>query len=401
MKKYLSIALLGGALVFAGCGDSREDFVITSNNGLVIAPVCVDDNYTVNANSTLTVSAANGVLANDTPNGAIITNFATTSTNGGTVVGNVNGSFTYTPVANFTGPDTFTYTLSNLAGTRTCTVTVAVAAVDGFFVDAANGNDGTGNFTNGLPFATIQAAVTAAGTNQDIVVRPGTYNESVTLLNGQRLLELGSVRPAINGGGITLADGNTVDFIRIQGTPGDAISGNGVNGATMTNCEIANTIGNGSGIEDPSATGAWTISSNSITNVDSLGINITSDTGDNLVLVISQNSITGSDAGALSLTASSNSFQSTQITDNILTGTVSAGGNVELTSIGNANFCLDVEGNTNDDVYCLARLGSTPVLEIEQLSQLLAINNNIGTVENNNGAGVFPATEVSDGSCGF
>ena len=407
MKKTLAIGLLVGATLLTGCGSS-ENFVVTNNNGVIPAPICVDDAYSTNANATLTVNAANGVLANDTPNGATLT-FQGTSANGGTITGAQDGSFTYVPPASFTGSDTFTYTLGGSGGVVTCTVTITVNAVNGFFVDAANGNDTTGSFTGGLPFASIQAAVTAAGTNQDIVVLPGTYTGNVTLLNAQRLLGSGSslitpqgaVRPVLNGAGITLADGNTIDFIRIQGTPGDAIFGNGVNGATISNCELANTTGNGSGVTDLSATGSWTISNNSIANMDSLGINMTAETGDNLTAVISDNTITEARAGAIGMTSSSNSFAKVQIVNNTLTGSIIKGATVELISGNTANFCADIEANTNDDTYCFARVGSAAVLQVEQLSLLISLNNNSGVVDNNSGGGLFPATEVADGTCGF
>ena len=407
MKKTLAIGLLVGATLLTGCGSS-ENFVVTNNNGVIPAPICVDDAYSTNANATLTVNAANGVLANDTPNGATLT-FQGTSANGGTITGAQDGSFTYVPPASFTGSDTFTYTLGGSGGVVTCTVTITVNAVNGFFVDAANGNDTTGYFTGGLPYASIQAAVTAAGTNQDIIVLPGTYTGNVTLLNGQRLLGSGSslitpqgaVRPVLNGAGITLADGNTIDFIRIQGTPGDAIFGNGVNGATISNCEIANTTNNGSGIADDSATGNWTISGNSITGVNSIGITLTGDTGDNLVARITNNTITNSQAGAIGMTAGSNSTVRAQITGNTMTWTAVPGATLELISANTANFCTDIVNNTNDDAYCFARVGSPAVLEVEQLSQLISINNNSGVVDNNSGGGLFPATEVADGTCGF
>ena len=53
MKKYLSIALLTGALLMSGCGDS-ENFVFTNNTNVAVAPVCVDDAYTTNQDTTLT-----------------------------------------------------------------------------------------------------------------------------------------------------------------------------------------------------------------------------------------------------------------------------------------------------------------------------------------------------------
>ena len=81
MKKYLSIALLTGALLMSGCGDS-ENFVFTNNTNVQVAPVCVDDAYTTNQDTTLTVNATNGVLANDTLNGASIESFDGTSDEG-------------------------------------------------------------------------------------------------------------------------------------------------------------------------------------------------------------------------------------------------------------------------------------------------------------------------------
>ena len=114
MKKTLAIGLLVGATLLTGCGSS-ENFVVTNNNGGIPAPICVDDAYSTNANATLTVNAANGVLANDTPNGATLT-FQATSANGGTITGAQDGSFTYVPPASFTGSDTFTYTLGGSGG---------------------------------------------------------------------------------------------------------------------------------------------------------------------------------------------------------------------------------------------------------------------------------------------
>ena len=405
MKKTLAIGLLVGATLLTGCGSS-ENFVVTNNNGVIPAPICVDDAYSTNANATLTVNAANGVLANDTPNGATLT-FQATSANGGTITGAQDGSFTYVPPASFTGSDTFTYTLGGSGGVVTCTVTITVNAVNGFFVDAANGNDTTGSFTGGLPYASIQAAVTAAGTNQDIVVLPGTYTGNVTLLNGQRLLGSGSslitpqgaVRPVLNGAGITLADGNTIDFIRIQGTPGDAIFGNGVNGATISNCEIASTTNNGSGIEDSRATGTWTVMNNTITGMNSIGVLFRNQTGDNLVAVVSGNTITGNQNGAVSVTSVQTGTTRVQLVNNVMTGTVNTGATCEAISSDTANVCLDITGNTNDDTYSFERVDLSATLEVEELSHLTSLNSGSATVSNGNT--FSPATEVADGACGF
>jgi Big-like domain-containing protein len=413
MKKYMSIALLAGALAMSGCGSSNGFNEVSGlqgnpGGGVFIGPICLDDNYATNQNATLTVNATNGVLANDTPNGGTVTGFSATSTQGGTVAVNPDGSFTYTPANNFTGGDAFTYTVSNGFGSTTCTVNITVNAavvVDGFFVDAATGNDATGSFTGGNPFATIQGAVTAAGTNQDIVVRPGTYSGNVTLLNGQRLLGSGSVlaqgtapRPVINGGGITLADGNTVDYIRIQGTPGDAIFGNGVNGATITNCEIADLTNNGSGIQDDRATGNWTITDNVITEVDSIGINLAGETGDNLVAMIQDNTITGSRNGAIAFSfGGTGSTVRAQVVGNTMTGTVNMGATFEVIAADTTDMCFDITGNTNDDIYSFLLSDATATVEVEQFSQLTTINSGSATVEDP----LFSVDEVANGTCGF
>ena len=405
MKKTLAIGLLVGATLLTGCGSS-ENFVVTNNNGVIPAPICVDDAYSTNANATLTVNAANGVLANDTPNGATLT-FQGTSANGGTITGAQDGSFTYVPPASFTGSDTFTYTLGNSGGVVTCTVTITVNAVNGFFVDAANGNDTTGSFTGGLPYASIQAAVTAAGTNQDIVVLPGTYTGNVTLLNGQRLLGSGSslitpqgtVRPVLNGAGITLADGNTVDFIRIQNAPGDSIEGVGTSGLTVTNCELDTTTAVGSGIQVNGADGNVTISNNTVSNVMGVGIAFFGSAGDNLVSVVRNNLITNNQSGALSFSFSQTGTARAQIFGNTMTGTVNAGATFEAATDDTAELCLDITGNINDDVYCFERLDNASTLGVEQLSLLTTINTGTATVEN--GQAFFPATEIADGDCLF
>ena len=71
--------------------------------------VANDDSYAINEDTALTVAAA-GVLANDTDtNGNPLTAVLITGPSHGTLSLNANGSFTYTPVANYSGPDSFIY----------------------------------------------------------------------------------------------------------------------------------------------------------------------------------------------------------------------------------------------------------------------------------------------------
>jgi hypothetical protein len=88
-------------------------------------PVANDDAYSLTANTSSVQNAATGVLANDLGTGISVTGH-TSPTHGALVIA-ADGSFTYTPTANFAGTDTFTYTLTDSsAQTATATVTMTV-----------------------------------------------------------------------------------------------------------------------------------------------------------------------------------------------------------------------------------------------------------------------------------
>ncbi|QUD89133.1 Ig-like domain-containing protein [Phenylobacterium montanum] len=82
-------------------------------------PVAAADAYSAHAGSTLSIAAAQGVLANDTdPNGKALTAslIAGGGPQHGTLTLNVDGSFTYAPAAGYAGADSFTYVASDSAG---------------------------------------------------------------------------------------------------------------------------------------------------------------------------------------------------------------------------------------------------------------------------------------------
>lgn len=89
-------------------------------------PIAVEDNYQCLINTTFTSNGTLGrekLTANDyTPNGQTYTYTTTAETkataNGGTVTINGDGSFSYTPPTNFTGIDSFNYTVHNPNGSR-------------------------------------------------------------------------------------------------------------------------------------------------------------------------------------------------------------------------------------------------------------------------------------------
>ena len=88
-----------------------------------------NDAYSTPNNTKLTVTAANGVLANDTGTKPLTAAVASTTAHG-TLSLTSDGSFTYTPTTGFTGTDSFTYTATDSAGvTSTATATIAVGPV--------------------------------------------------------------------------------------------------------------------------------------------------------------------------------------------------------------------------------------------------------------------------------
>ena len=93
-----------------------------------LAPTARDDAYATDENTPLAVPVADGVLRND--NDSVSTSLMAQLVDGpdhGTLALNPDGSFTYTPAANFNGTDTFTYRASDGSVVSTpATVTITV-----------------------------------------------------------------------------------------------------------------------------------------------------------------------------------------------------------------------------------------------------------------------------------
>jgi Bacterial Ig domain len=121
------------------------------------APTAGDDTAATTENTAVTTG---NVLANDSDvdsvlSPASITAFDAVSANGGTVVNNGDGTFTYTPAANFNGIDTFTYTVFDGALSDVATVTITVTAanpVTTFFAPPLDWPPGPGSGPAPVPF---------------------------------------------------------------------------------------------------------------------------------------------------------------------------------------------------------------------------------------------------------
>ena len=98
-------------------------------NQVFSPPVAVNDSYSTPENNPLTVNAP-GVQSNDTdPAGLTFTSSVVSLPAHGALTLNSNGSFTYTPVANYHGSDSFTYHDADSHNTsNTATVSLTVVA---------------------------------------------------------------------------------------------------------------------------------------------------------------------------------------------------------------------------------------------------------------------------------
>ncbi len=96
------------------------------------APVANPDTYTTPEDTALTISIPNGVNGNDSDpddDTALTTTIVTPPGNGSLDL-NPDGTFTYTPDADFHGTDTFTYRASDGTLSDTATVTITVTPVN-------------------------------------------------------------------------------------------------------------------------------------------------------------------------------------------------------------------------------------------------------------------------------
>jgi hypothetical protein len=102
---------------------------VNNVNNVNALPIAQDDTFGMDENTQLT----GALLGNDDlgDESTTVTNFDNVSVNGGAVTFDAAGNFTYTPVADFAGADTFTYTITDADGdTSTAAVTINVNNVN-------------------------------------------------------------------------------------------------------------------------------------------------------------------------------------------------------------------------------------------------------------------------------
>jgi lysophospholipase L1-like esterase len=145
---YTPVANFNGTDTFTYTVSDGQGGITTATATMTVNPVedipsAVNDSYVAFENTPLVIDVANGVLSNDSDvdgDTLRITSFSTSSRQGGVVVLNANGGFSYIPPANYTGSDSFTYTMTDGNGNNASSMvnlTVSLPTVS--YADAANG----------------------------------------------------------------------------------------------------------------------------------------------------------------------------------------------------------------------------------------------------------------------
>ena len=145
------IGLLGNWRFDEGSGTTVTDQSINGHHGtladgVTVAEMPAWEGYVVAEDGTLNVSAANGVLANDFDlDGDPLTAVLDTGpSNAAAFILNPDGSFTYTPTADFNGIDSFTYHANDgSADSNIVTVTIRVDPVNDAPVITSDGGGAT------------------------------------------------------------------------------------------------------------------------------------------------------------------------------------------------------------------------------------------------------------------
>jgi VCBS repeat-containing protein len=146
-------------------------------------PVALNDSYATSQNTALTVSAP-GVLGNDNdPNGDAFTAALVSNPTHGNVSLNAQGSFIYTPAANFFGTDSFTYKATDgqlESNNVTVTINVNAGGTLAFSASAytAGEQDGTAQITVTRTGGSAGAATINYSTGNGTAVAGSDYTAS-------------------------------------------------------------------------------------------------------------------------------------------------------------------------------------------------------------------------------
>jgi VCBS repeat-containing protein len=234
-------------------------------------PVADDDAYSTSEDTPLTIPAATGVLDGDTDaEGAALTAVLVDTVQHGTLTLNADGSFTYTPTANYNGTDTFTYRASDGSATSNlATVTLAIdpvndaptATPDSYTVAEdgtltvgtpgvlGNDPDPDGDTLTAVLVDDVQHGTLALNANGSFTYTPITnYNgsDSFTYLTDDGTVTVGPVTvtltvTSVNDDPVAVGEGYTTpeDVPLVVGAPGVLGNDTDVDGDTLAAVPVA------------------------------------------------------------------------------------------------------------------------------------------------------------------
>jgi uncharacterized delta-60 repeat protein len=219
-------------------------------------PVANADAYTADQDSTLTVPAAAGVLANDTDSShaPLTASLVSGPAHAASFTLNTDGSFTYTPAAGYVGPDSFTYEASNGSdSSNVATVSLTVQSLQ----DAVDGLSTGGELTVQASSSITPSTVIDAINGLTNVAQPvtiiydlggGTYSATNVSADPPANVALVIQNGTLTGGssGFTIAGGNvTLNNVTLDpDTPALTVAGGQVSvlNSTLTTSGNAPTL---------------------------------------------------------------------------------------------------------------------------------------------------------------
>jgi hypothetical protein len=322
LRYKTTVKNISGGTVTGAVYDVNNSSNLSLPANVRTTPVAVDDTYGVTGNVGIMVPAGSGLKINDFDDNlglaSITPQVAQPTSMGGTVTVNVDGSFTYTPPAGFTGSDSFTYTLEDgnelpeCPATNDGLVTLTVADLIWFIDNSSVAATSDGRLNT--PFKTLTDFNASVGPQNGQIVfleNTGTnYTGGIVLKDSQILWGTGHtgganlanilpfalaahslMLPAINGtrpvignaggDGVTLAMHNTLRGFNVGNCSDFGIENSGTNSVgNLVVSEVSINNGTGGGFDASHGSGAMNVVFTSLSSTGGTnGINLTNCAG--------------------------------------------------------------------------------------------------------------------------
>lgn len=307
-KYRLTITNTGGEALAVDLADMIDADTTLAAATVDATPVAVDDAYEVFGNVARSVTALDGLLANDADpdqNGAApelvvdVSGSPVTTTLGGTATLAADGAFDYEPpVGVGMAVDTFTYSVTDNEGNAaTATAKLHIGRVVWFVDDAHPGADlGTRDdpfvgFT-GTNVGGVGGVGDQDGPGDIIFLYAGSHVSGLELedeqelvgegdgliLDGEVIVAAGAAATITNAGGsgVQVASGNTVRGLTVGNTLGAGILGTSFGTLTVSNVTVS---GTGAALDLTNGNLAAAFNSLSSTNSTGRGVNLDTVTG--------------------------------------------------------------------------------------------------------------------------